>query len=387
MTLEQNKIFILNNLDKFVIDGTRGDFVNLEKDFKDNDYVIWKDSVKDYEEVKEKVIQEIVKDKSRWSSAFNMEVVEAITEAILLEKENWVIIYDNELTRGKEPKFYKYLPTGEEVSARFDGARYGSGFSWFLSGELGCREGKWKDYDDKKHGMIKFFWNRRKLKRVNVANPNSQQSEKSQSEEEEQFLKELEIWETEKGHNDNKEEIENLKKGQATEDTEQYSKEAQKRVEEKLKENQVKEGELNEENQQEWQKLKKGEITDPTQLVAVETKIKENIYQKEAEKKITYLTTQIQQVLKSPSSSQIISLKERLSEFISSGNIYYSNHKEKAKSLLSRLENYSTLNNNQNNYLPEPPNFSWKIVIPFLLVGLLIILVVLIKERSKKLKL
>jgi hypothetical protein len=36
---EKYKNFILNNPDKFVID-KRGDFVNLEKDYKDSDYVI-----------------------------------------------------------------------------------------------------------------------------------------------------------------------------------------------------------------------------------------------------------------------------------------------------------------------------------------------------------
>jgi hypothetical protein len=36
---EQNKNLILNNLDKFTIDG-RGNFVNLEKDYDDSDYII-----------------------------------------------------------------------------------------------------------------------------------------------------------------------------------------------------------------------------------------------------------------------------------------------------------------------------------------------------------
>jgi hypothetical protein len=36
---EQNKNFILNNLDKYIID-SRGDFINLEKDYDSRDYII-----------------------------------------------------------------------------------------------------------------------------------------------------------------------------------------------------------------------------------------------------------------------------------------------------------------------------------------------------------
>jgi len=36
---EQNKNLVLNNLDKYIIDG-KGNFVNLEKDYDDNGYII-----------------------------------------------------------------------------------------------------------------------------------------------------------------------------------------------------------------------------------------------------------------------------------------------------------------------------------------------------------
>jgi hypothetical protein len=39
MTPEQNKNLILNNLDEYIIDG-KGNFINLKKDYKDNDYCI-----------------------------------------------------------------------------------------------------------------------------------------------------------------------------------------------------------------------------------------------------------------------------------------------------------------------------------------------------------
>ena len=85
---EQNKNLILNNLDKYIIDG-KGNFVNLEKDYDDSGYIIWKNEVADYEKVREKVAQEIVKDKSKWSSISNKEISEDIMESILSEKENW----------------------------------------------------------------------------------------------------------------------------------------------------------------------------------------------------------------------------------------------------------------------------------------------------------
>ncbi|CAI2162089.1 11690_t:CDS:10 [Funneliformis geosporum] len=82
MTPEQNKNFILNNLDKYLIDG-KGNFVNLEKDYEDK-------------------------------------IIEDIMESILLDKENWEIVYDDslrEITGSLHEKFYKYRPTGETITA------------------------------------------------------------------------------------------------------------------------------------------------------------------------------------------------------------------------------------------------------------------------------
>ena len=89
-------------------------------------------------------------------------------------------------------------------------------------------------------------------------------------------------------------------------------------------------------------------------MVATETKIKENIYQKEAEKKITDLTKQVNKVLKSQEKSQITALKKELLSFISSSNVYYSAQRKAAEKLLTQLENYSSVNNNQVNSLPKP---------------------------------
>lgn len=55
MTPEQNKTYILNNLDKYIIDG-KGNFINFDKDYSSNDYCIWSENVKDYQKVKEKTL-------------------------------------------------------------------------------------------------------------------------------------------------------------------------------------------------------------------------------------------------------------------------------------------------------------------------------------------
>jgi hypothetical protein len=202
-------------------------------------------------------------------------------------------------------------------------------------------------------------------------------------EEKEEAWKNLEKQETEKGYNDNKEEVEKLKKEKANENPQEYSEEAKKRIEEKLRINGIKENELSNENQQEWQKLKNGEIKDPEKLVATETKIKQNIYQKEAEKKVVELTSQVNKVLKSKDKSQIIALKKMLLEFISSGNIYYSSQKKTVENLLTQLENYLN-NNNQSNSAAKPNNFPWKVVIPCLLIGSLLTGLVIFKKRIIK---
>ena len=121
-------------------------------------------------------------------------------------------------------------------------------------------------------------------------------------------------------------------------------------------------------------------------MVEIETKIKANIYQKGVEKKITDLTSRVNQVLKSKSNqkSQITALKKELLEFISSSNVYYSKQKKTAEKLLIQLENHSALNNEQKNISLKPKTFPVKIVIPFLLVGLLIVVLIILTKKRKK---
>ena len=163
LTQEQNKNLILNNLDKYLIDG-KGNFVNLEKDYDDSDYIIWKDNVKDYEEVKEKVAQEIVKDKEKRNKVFGKEISENLVELILSEKENWEIVYATFPDGDREPTKYKHRSTGEEIIVGYTG-----GFSfeqnYILLGELGYREKYLKDYDKWGHYEAKDWWIRRNYKK------------------------------------------------------------------------------------------------------------------------------------------------------------------------------------------------------------------------------
>ncbi|CAG8734181.1 1162_t:CDS:2, partial [Ambispora leptoticha] len=139
---------------------------------------------------------------------------------------------------------------------------------------------------------------------------------------------ELEKQETEKGFQDNQAQINNLKKEKATADPHKYRQEAKTKIEQKLQANGIKVEDLSPENQQELKRLKSGEITDPDQLVATETKIKQNIYQAEAKKKITDFTSRVQQALKLKNKSHIATLKKELLAFLSSSNIYYASQKQ-----------------------------------------------------------
>jgi len=120
--------------------------------------------------------------------------------------------------------------------------------------------------------------------------------------------------------------------------------------------------------------------------VATETKIKENIYQKEAEKKVVNLTWQVNEALKLNKKDQIVAVKKLLLEFISSSNIYYSAHRKTVENLLIQLENYSVVNNNQNNSLVKPKNSPWKLIIPLLLIVLLVVALLIAKRVIKKRK-
>ncbi|CAG8758221.1 6872_t:CDS:2, partial [Ambispora leptoticha] len=158
----------------------------------------------------------------------------------------------------------------------------------------------------------------------------------------------------------NQEQINNLKKEKAIADPHKYRQEAKTKIEQKLQNNGIKTEDLSPENQQALQKLKNGEIKDPNQLVETETKIKQNIYQVEAQKKITDLTSRVQQALKLKNKSHIATLKKELLAFLSSSNIYYASQKQVAENLLAQLENYSTTNHDQNNSATKSNNFPGK---------------------------
>jgi hypothetical protein len=116
--------------------------------------------------------------------------------------------------------------------------------------------------------------------------------------------------------------------------------------------------------------------------VVAENKIKQNIYQKKAEKRITDLTTRANKVLKLPDKSQIATVKKELLSFLSSNNIYYTSSQKKiAESLLTQLENYSD-NNDQSSSVAQSKNFPWQGVISFLLIGSLLAVVVILKKRG-----
>jgi hypothetical protein len=61
---EQNKNFILANLDKYIIDG-HNNFIHIGLELGDKNYYIENYKVNDFEEVKKKIIESITKDKSK----------------------------------------------------------------------------------------------------------------------------------------------------------------------------------------------------------------------------------------------------------------------------------------------------------------------------------
>ncbi|CAI2197265.1 1047_t:CDS:2, partial [Funneliformis geosporum] len=127
-----------------------------------------------------------------------------------------------------------------------------------------------------------------------------------------------------KSYQENQAEAENLKKEKAAENPSEYSEEAKQKIEKKLKNN---------------------------GLVEIETKLTQTIYQKGVKRKVADLTSRVNQVLNSKSDkNQIATLKKELLQFISSSNIYYTSHKKEVKSLLTKLENYSTNNQQSNLY-------------------------------------
>ena len=223
---------------------------------------------------------------------------------------------------------------------------------------------------------------------------NLNKAQTGNEEEKNQAWENLEKQETEKGYKDNKEKVEKLKREKATENLAKYNEETKVKIEQKLKNSGIKEEELNKENNEEWQKLKSGEIKDPNQLVVAESKIKENIYQKEAEKKVIDLTSKVNEVLKSKSKpkSQIANLKKELLEFISSSNIYYSTHKKVIEGLLAQLENSSIKIGEQSDFSQKTnsPNknkiLAWSIGGGISLITLIFLTLVFRQRAVKKKK-
>jgi len=84
---KENKNYILNNLDKYIIDG-HNNFINCELELGGDKYYIENFQVENYEEVKEKVIESLLKDKSRWDKVFSKKIVAEVAKAILQEKED-----------------------------------------------------------------------------------------------------------------------------------------------------------------------------------------------------------------------------------------------------------------------------------------------------------
>lgn len=71
MTPEQNKNFILANLDKYIID-SRGNFYSLDLELTgDERYFIGKELVNDCEDLEELIFKKsILNDRSKWGMAY-----------------------------------------------------------------------------------------------------------------------------------------------------------------------------------------------------------------------------------------------------------------------------------------------------------------------------
>ncbi|CAG8834385.1 30291_t:CDS:2, partial [Racocetra persica] len=108
--------------------------------------------------------------------------------------------------------------------------------------------------------------------------------------------KDLKKQETESTYQKNQEEINNLKKERATEDSKRYAEEVKQDIEQKLKDSGIKEENLTEEK--------------------TENNVKQNIYQEEAAKKIINFATLVEQVLKAKDKSRIETLKKELLLFL-----------------------------------------------------------------------
>lgn len=165
---EKNKKYILTNLGKYILE-SRGSFYSqaLEEAGKAGEdyFFISSELVKDYQEVKEKVIDDILKDRSKWNKCIEEEFTyELIKIIVLSEKEDWELTF---FSFGFVQKKIKHKPSGMELDM----------FSWnpaqrhFLVGELGYRgisyDGIlsdagtliWGEHDKKRNDMSKRIEN------------------------------------------------------------------------------------------------------------------------------------------------------------------------------------------------------------------------------------
>ncbi|KLL01672.1 MAG: hypothetical protein MRERC_11c025 [Mycoplasmataceae bacterium RC_NB112A] len=184
-------------------------------------------------------------------------------------------------------------------------------------------------------------------------------------------------------------EVEYLCKKSAKEDLKSYCKSAFNSIKEKLKNNQIKESELEKipELKNDWEKMKTGEINQPEEVVEVERKITKKVGQIGARKRFDKVIEIAHQALKSSNSQQVKIAIQEIEKISVSNNRYdqeiYFQKEKTLKELKLKLENYS---NSSPNY---PSKFSFKIVIPISLLTVSILLVSAIiinigKRRKKK---
>lgn len=171
METEKNRDYILANLDKYIIDG-HGIFFHTELELENDYYLIGSEAVKDYWEVREKVIENILKDKKRWSKTFNKEINFGIIKIILSEKEDWELI----LSSGGFPK---YLIRNRKDNTELDFHLWNGTQRWFLIGEMGYRgHDLWKDFDKERDWYLELI--EEEIKKLNKPkNPVPNQNQQS----------------------------------------------------------------------------------------------------------------------------------------------------------------------------------------------------------------
>ncbi|CAI2193912.1 7655_t:CDS:1, partial [Funneliformis geosporum] len=187
-----------------------------------------------------------------------------------------------------------------------------------------------------------------------------------------------EQYEGRSAYKDAEEQIKNLKKEVAQDNLAEYRDKIVSDLPTKLKKNRLTEKELDPETKTEIEALKKE--TDPAKLVEREVKITQKIGQQSAAKKIVSFKKEVESFLKSNNSTEIEELKQQLTEFIKSDNVYYQTKKEEARQLLKQLERGLNLNNSRSS---EPLPFSVQIGIGMGAV-LIVLSFILIIHRKKQ---